>query len=195
MFSFDFEEFRQMDNYQKMILMISILTVMTAAGKTLVGAVSMIMNIIGPVSSAEYTEMVFGRSFGLIFSGVISLITGMLGMRAARDPGRIRPDAYRICVNRKSFSAHAVFLFKERSKSASPLAFDQGCRDPVKAHPFSPAGAQNVFHGIIGDNFFPLCRRKGSVNQMSLLPLSGKGYPGERKQTHLSALFRMCAYA
>ena len=54
MFSFDFEEFRQMDNYQKMILMISILTVMTAAGKTLVGAVSMIMNIIGPVSSAEY---------------------------------------------------------------------------------------------------------------------------------------------
>ncbi len=91
MFSFDFEEFRQMDNYQKMILMISILTVMTAAGKTLVGAVSMIMNIIGPVSSAEYTEMVFGRSFGLVFSGVISLITGMLGMRAARDPGRIRP--------------------------------------------------------------------------------------------------------
>ena len=91
MFSFDFEEFRQMDNYQKMILMISILTVMTAAGKTLVGAVSMIVSIIHPVSSAEYAQMIFTKSFGLAFSGTISLITGMLGMRAARDPGRIRP--------------------------------------------------------------------------------------------------------
>ncbi len=91
MFSFDFEDFRQMDNYQKVILMISIVTVLTAAGKTLYGAAAMIMNIIQPISSAEYAQMISGRSFGLAFSGTVSLITGMLGIRAARDPGRIRP--------------------------------------------------------------------------------------------------------
>jgi hypothetical protein len=51
----------------------------------------MIMNIIQPISSAEYAQMISGRSFGLAFSGTVSLITGMLGIRAARDPGRIRP--------------------------------------------------------------------------------------------------------
>ena len=78
-------KFRDMDRYARIIFVFSILDIVEAVLLVALGALAIGLGV------GEESQDLFNGSLVMIVTGVITLLTGLLGIRAAKNPAKIKP--------------------------------------------------------------------------------------------------------
>ena len=85
-------KFSEMNSYQKLLFVLSILTIISAVSSIILGlAVFGTSNEVAQEVADYSANELKGMGIGVGLAGIISLITGILGIRGAKDITKIKP--------------------------------------------------------------------------------------------------------